>query len=145
MSSIMIDLLLVPIFRVGFMVVVMMLTVAILITLAIATIATPVAAITSCGAQVGHPIENNAEDLGTGAVHQVDRVAGLLAGGFILTGDKDTVVGIITDQGGIVKDADRRSVEDQDVKLLLEAGDQLVHARIFKNAAGMSGGTTGAE
>ena len=95
--------------------------------------------------QVGNAIENHAEDLGAGAVHQIDRVAGLLAGGHILTGDEDTVVGIIADQGGIVEDADRRRIENQDIKLLLEAGDQLVHARVFENAAGMGGRATRAE
>lgn len=71
------------------------LTVAILITLTIATGVT--AGSTSYGAQVGDTIENHAEDLGAGEIHQVDRVAGLLAGGFILAGDKQTVVGIIAD------------------------------------------------
>ena len=71
------------------------LAVAILVTLTVATgIATGA---TSRSAQIGDAIENHAEDLGAGAVHQVDRVAGLLAGGDVLAGDEDTVVGIIAD------------------------------------------------
>ena len=70
------------------------LTIAVLIALAIAA---SIAPRTSCSAQVGDAIENHAEHLGSGAVHQVDRVAGLLTGGFILAGDEDTVVGIIAD------------------------------------------------
>ena len=40
---------------------------------------------------------------------------------------------------------DRRGIENQDVKLLLEARDQLIHARVLENTAGMGGGATGAE
>ena len=129
-------------FGVSFLIVSYILTITILITLAVAT---SIASRTSGGAQVGDTIENHAEDLGAGAVHQVDRVAGLLTGGFILAGDEHTVVGIITDQSGIVEHPDRRGIENQDVKLLLEARYQLIHARVFENATGMSGRTTGRE
>ena len=98
------------------------LAVAVLVAVAVAGVTVVAIALIASGeADVFDAVENDAQHFGFGLIHLGHRVVGLLAGGLVLAGDENAMVGVVGQQGGVVEDADGGGVEKNDVELLLEA------------------------
>lgn len=60
-----------------------------------------------------YAIEDDAEEGGFAAIHKSDGVADFWAAGGVLAGDENGVVGLVGDEGGIVKEAGRAGLFGQ--------------------------------